>query len=252
MKTSFLLLAFIIAANVYSQIGIGTTTPNASSALDINSTTQGFLPPRMTALQRDEIASPAAGLIIWCSTCGVSGQIQVYNGSDWTNLLGGPPDGIAVGDSYGGGIVAYILQSGDPGYTAGEIHGLIAATGDQSTGAQWGCYGTNIPGADGIALGTGNQNTLDIVNGCTEAGIAARICNDLVSGGYSDWYLPSKDELNMLYLNRIAIGGFTINYYWSSSEYDNNLAWVQFFFNGDQSFNFFKNSSTYVRAVRAF
>jgi len=93
---------------------------------------------------------------------------------------------------------------------------------------------------------------LDIVNGCTEAGIAARICNDLVSGGYSDWYLPSKDELNMLYLNRIAIGGFTINYYWSSSEYDNNLAWVQFFFNGDQSFNFFKNSSTYVRAVRAF
>jgi len=68
MKTSFLLLAFIIAANVYSQIGIGTTTPNASSALDINSTTQGFLPPRMTALQRDEIASPAAGLIIWCST----------------------------------------------------------------------------------------------------------------------------------------------------------------------------------------
>ncbi|MBK6346529.1 MAG: DUF1566 domain-containing protein [Bacteroidales bacterium] len=86
---------------------------------------------------------------------------------------------------------------------------------------------------------------------CAEAGIAARICGDLVLNGYSDWYLPSKDELNMLYINRIAIGGFAGTYYWSSTEYDNDTAWIQFFGNGFQV-NGGKNFTAYVCAVRAF
>lgn len=160
---------------------------------------------------------------------------------------------LAIGDSYGGGKVAYILQPTDPGYIAGETHGLIAAPSDQSTGsdAVWGCDGTAISGADGTAIGTGKQNTIDIIAGCATAGIAARLCGDLVLDGYDDWYLPSKDELNKLYLNKTAIGGFAADTYWSSSEADANNTWYQFFPTGYQVGNS-KVGAHYVRAVRSF
>ena len=105
---------------------------------------------------------------------------------------------------------------------------------------------------DGTALGKAHQNTLDIVNGCSAAGIAARICNDLELNGYSDWYLPSKNELYKLYLNKSAIGGFPDNfYYWSSSESGSGTAWLQYFANQSQ-FSTSKDIDNYVRAVRSF
>jgi len=254
MKTSIVLFVFICTLNMYAQVGIGTTSPDPSSALDVSSTIKGLLPPRMTDSERNSIVSPVAGLQIWCTNCGVHGQLQVYNGFAWTNILGGPSAGIpAIGDVEGGGKVAYILQAGDPGYVAGENHGLIATEIEQGpNGAyKWGCSGTSIPGADGTALGTGNQNTMDIVNGCATADIAARICNDLVLEGYIDWYLPGKDELYKLYLNRTLIGGFTDNVYWSSSEIGSTSAWSLNFVNGGQASNS-KINNFYVRAVRAF
>jgi uncharacterized protein (TIGR02145 family) len=84
--TAFILFA---AGITNAQIGIGITKPAASAQLDVVSTTKGFLPPRMTQTQRDAIKDPAAGLMIWCNNCGASGEIQVYNGSRWTNMAGG-------------------------------------------------------------------------------------------------------------------------------------------------------------------
>jgi uncharacterized protein (TIGR02145 family) len=66
-------------------VGIGTTNPNASAVLDITSTTQGFLPPRMTIAQRSAISGPVAGLMIWCLDCN---QLQVYDGTVWQNIAG--------------------------------------------------------------------------------------------------------------------------------------------------------------------
>jgi hypothetical protein len=160
---------------------------------------------------------------------------------------------VAVGDSYGGGIVAYLLVIGDTGYDANVQHGLIAATADQNGGAAiaWSNITNTLVGTTGTAIGTGQTNTTAIVGqgGCTSG--AAWLCNDLTEGGYSDWYLPSKNELNKLYLNQVVIGGFAGDRYWSSSEGDAYYAWDQDFSDGYQYLSN-KSSHLRVRAVRAF
>ena len=148
----------------------------------------------------------------------------------------------ALGQNYGGGIIFYVDGTGR--------HGLIAATSDQSGLATWGCFGTYIGGTS-TAIGTGQTNTIIINSGCGTAGIASRICDDLILNGYNDWFLPSKDELNQMYLQKTIIGSFANSYYWSSSEYSANYSWLQDFRDGGQSY-YTKNFEYYVRAVRAF
>ena len=169
---------------------------------------------------------------------------------------------LQIGEGYQGGKVAYILQSNEMGYDANVEHGMIAAPSDYGN-AYWGCYGYSVNGADGLAYGSGNQNTIDIMaETCSQftSNVAATVCGNLVLNGYSDWFLPSKDELNILYLNRVAIGNFSTNgggtssYYWSSSEITFNIysSWAQDFDTGQQGVGSWKDGSWMVRAVRYF
>jgi hypothetical protein len=169
-----------------------------------------------------------------------------------------------IGDVMEGGYLFYIDESGQ--------HGLVAAMEDLTEGAtdpngygfngyEWGCYQIDVIGADGQAIGTGYQNTMDIVNqGCvTENGgiTAAQAALDAEINGYSDWYLPSKDELSEMY-NTIGngspegdIGGFGNNWYWSSSEYNNGSAWYVGFNSGGTDLNY-EDDPNRVRVIRAF
>ena len=344
MKQFFTFLALVVfTATTYAQVGIGTTTPATSAALDITSTTKGFLIPRMSNAQRQAISSPVAGLMIY-QTDGTAG-FYYYNGSGWLEirittiqseaieantlkveytdvlvsantdvtantlkvgyteaLVSANSDVVAntakvgytdvlvsantdvaantlkvgytealvsantdvaannakvgvtthvIGESYGGGIVFFVYDGGQ--------HGLIAATADQSTGIRWyGGSNTNTRArADGIGAGLKNTTIIIANQGPVDGNaFAATVCNEYsvtVDGvTYGDWYLPSKYELNLLYMERATVGGFANNSYWSSTEGDNNNAWEQRVPNGNQTNNNKAGTRSNVRAVRAF
>lgn len=158
------------------------------------------------------------------------------------------PDIYAIGlTGPAGGIVFYV--------TADGLNGMEAAPSDQSSGAVWGCNG-NVLGATGTAVGTGAQNTQTILATCNEAGIAARIATAYTLNGYTDWYLPSKDEINLLFSARNLVGGFCSDsscntYYWTSSEYDAQRVWYKMFSVGGQT-KWLKTRTYRVRAIRDF
>jgi hypothetical protein len=169
----------------------------------------------------------------------------ITNGSYLWNTYNPSSSGnLAIGDTHQGGLIFYLDGNGG---------GLISAPSDQSSAAEWGCYGTSIPGADGTSIGTGAQNTIDIEAGCATPGIAADICANLTLGGYSDWFLPSKDELNDIYINLHlqGLGSFAYSWYWSSTEVGSFSSWEQHFNNGNQNSDG-KDDGDYVRAVRVF
>jgi hypothetical protein len=395
MKHFFTLLAAVLlTATTYAQVGIGTATPDVSTVLDVQSTTKGFLLPRMTETERDNIASPATGLVVWCTNCGLEGELQFFNGSAWTksgvlpgtvqgqmrywngtdwvvipsgtegqvltyangvptwtqfgntlpdaptietvvagnaqatvpftapssdggsaitsytaisspggitgtisqsgsgsitvtgltngtaytfsvtatNAIGTSPASDAsssitpvspVGDFYQGGVIFYLFEAGDTGYVAGETHGLIAAVADQSSGIRWYKGSYSATGAIATAIGTGSANTDAIitVQGATETSYAAGLARAYTGGGYTDWFLPSKDELIKMYLKKgdinttaLANGGsnFATVYYWSSTEAGKYDAWIKFFSNANSQ-GFGDKSFTYnVRVIRVF
>ena len=153
-----------------------------------------------------------------------------------------------MGDLAEGGIVFYVDESG--------TSGLVAAHEDIGE-FEWGCYGTELSGADGQSLGTGYQNTLDIVSGCSETPIAASEALAYESGGYSDWFLPSKDELIEMY-NTIGnggplgnIGSFVNNWYKSSTEVSSHLTWYVLFSSGFAD-DTGKDAPDRVRPIRSF
>lgn len=153
------------------------------------------------------------------------------------------PADISMGNTYGGGIIFYIDGTG--------AHGLIAAKADQSAAIQWynGSYVTTNTVEGGV--GKGQANTTAIVSAQGTGIYAASICDNLVLDGFSDWFLPSKNELNLLYQQRTLVGGFATDHYWSSPEHDTLSAWNLYFPYGSPYYAD-KASMASVRAIRAF
>ena len=148
---------------------------------------------------------------------------------------------MAIGQTYQDGIIFYLDASG--------CHGLIAAPSDQSSGAAW-YNGTYLDTrAYGSGLFEGKYNTIIAHYQQGGSTSAAAICDAY----YDDWYLPSIEELNKMYINlhQLGLGGFASISYWSSTEVDSSVAWGQNFSNGTQ-INTSKNATRYVRAIRAF
>jgi hypothetical protein len=265
MKQFFTLLAAVLfTATTYAQVGINNENPDASAALDITSTTGGLLVPRMTETQRDAISPAATGLMIY-QTDGTVG-FYYYNGSSWEGYYSkNELDALIanlqsktearVGDIRAGGVVFWV----DP---SDNRHGLVVAFSDVAPSV-WGCYGTDLPNVPnvpfnggnpeglGAEIGDGFTNTNAILNDCPTAPAA------LAARSYGpDWFLPSINDFSQMYINKSTlegVSGFTAfsNYYWSSTEYDNNSVWGQYFGDGGQG-TWGKNLIESVRAVRAF
>ena len=147
-----------------------------------------------------------------------------------------------IGENVNGGLVFYIDATGQ--------HGLVCATADQARIAWW--NGSYLSCSTGTAVGTGQANTISIVNTQGIGSYAAQLCNDLVLNGYSDWFLPSIDELGLMHTNLKlkGLGGFYMDY-WSSSENGSNCALV-YAMGAKSTFCLDKKEKPNVRAVRAF
>ena len=161
-----------------------------------------------------------------------------------------------IGEEYGGGVIFHLWKD-----NAGVEHGLIVALTDQSTSRAWSNVTSAAIGTSAQSSWDGLSNSNSIVGQAGHTSSAAKLCLDLVSGGQSDWYLPSIQELNMLWNNYYTvtralsqISGATQlsnSVYWSSSEDNNIIAWGFGFDYGSTSYDT-KASTNCVRAVRAF
>lgn len=188
------------------------------------------------------------------SMTGLSANTKYYIRAYATNILG---------TAYGNELdfttkPAYVIgETGPAGglvfYLDGNGGGLEAAPkSTEWPGNQWGCTNLVI-GSTGTGIGTGQANTTVIVTGCSATGIAARLCDDLVVNGFSDWFLPSKDELALIRSNLYAngLGDFDGYRYWSSSEENAGFAWWEAMDSGNKAAGT-KTNTYFVRAVRVF
>lgn len=160
---------------------------------------------------------------------------------------------------------ACIYKIGDLGPAGGKVfyvtndgtHGLESAPADIGQ-MQWGCNGATISGATATSFGSGYTNTIAILANCGDSNIAATMAKRYVLNGFSDWYLPSRDEMKLLHANRFIVGGFVYpGSYWTSSDVGNSTgqnAWFQHFGTDEMmKWDTFKyNATLYVRPIRQF
>lgn len=243
-------------------MGVGTARPDTTSALlAVQSDAKGMLIPLMTLVQRNAIASPADGLLVFQNNNDPGFYFR--NAAAWQQISDLNVAPIQLGTLHEGGYVFYVDETGQ--------HGLVAAPADVTVspsmgpGSTWYWASSNassVSEASGTAIGTGYDNTRTMMDQSTDKEDlrAAYVCHELVLDGYSDWFLPSKDELNLMYQNlRLqSIGGFVTSMndssdYWSSSSVfnDSDDAWFINFGSGAQNQKV-KTSNCRVRPIRAF
>jgi hypothetical protein len=224
------------------------TTFEYGTTPDFGSSVPGEADPAIAHGVRAEIASLIKGTEYHYRVKAVNSAGTTYSGHmTFTPAFG-------IGEAYGGGFIIYLDESGE--------HGLIAAETDQTDGIIWdnspNCKKTNV---SSISIGTGQSNTTRLVSVLGLGSYPARICDELVLKGYSDWFLPSLEELDcMQKALSVFDREYNLNgiYYWTSSEAPDIegtgscSAWVQNIFTGEKR-SWAKNDATpFVRAVRAF
>ena len=221
---------------VFNQYGTLTTPGNInlSGSLIVTDTIQGtgsiFLQPDVNDARKIEIYNTAPTDTHIKATGGLTflgddtNYVKIDDSSQTVSI--NSVNGIfvnqlpSIGQVLEGGKVAYILTSNDAGYDPTLIKGIVAAEEDEAGG---------------------NINWY----------AATASIDNKTTNGYTDWYLPSKEEIYQLYLNQIAIGGFGITVYWSSTEYLGVNAWIQDMPNGTQATDV-KTSVAKARAIRQF
>lgn len=269
LKTLLIAIAILASYSINAQVAVTTdgSSADGSAMLDVKSTDKGMLVPRVALTGTTDvttISTPATSLLVYnTATAGdVTPGFYYWNGTAWTPMAGSSgATTYSVGDFAHGGIVFWVDETGQ--------HGLVCAKEDQSTGVRWYAGTTGVTRATGDGPFSGELNTSIIISSQVSIGddgsnYAAQICNDLqiTEGGktYGDWYLPSKEELNLMYQNKATIdataganggSGFAGANYWSSTESTNLYAWYQSFVSGYQ-YGRGKYFEYRVRAVRAF
>jgi len=257
---------------LYAQIGINTTTPNAT--LDIRASdqaspanTDGILIPRVDAFSLLTPTADQNGMLVYLTTLDGAKPPGIYSWdnatTDWLSVgtVAAPPVPTAhyIGELFGGGIVYQVSVDGQ--------HGLLMSLEDLNAGAGaiWGSI--DVPTADSFT--DGNANTNAIVTSGGLATEAAGLCNDYSAGGFADWYLPSIRELKAMTLHAYLISsileadgdplttgliqentGFESGIYWSSTQVSSFGCGLYSF--DKQSYVFAKSSVNLVRAVRSF
>ncbi len=255
-----IVVVLIISLNISAQVAVNTdgSSADGSAMLEVKSSTKGFLPPRMTEDQRDDISDPATGLIIY-QTDGTAGLYQ-YNGVAWEAIGGSSADSHYVGELYGGGVVFWVDQTGQ--------HGIIAGMIDLSDRYEWSNVHNIEIGSSAQSDWNGSGNTTAIIAQENHTESAAKLCEDYTNvdygtGVYNDWYLPSIAELSHIWNNFYDLQKALTNdgsdltkplgssYYWSSTEFGADMGLEFTFLIGRVGYTN-KWSGSFVRAVRAF
>ncbi|OIQ29385.1 MAG: hypothetical protein BM564_06725 [Bacteroidetes bacterium MedPE-SWsnd-G2] len=239
MKTTTLFLTIVLFSinNFQAQIGVGTTNPK--SAFDISVANpdapefnDGLLVPRINNFPTENPTDEQDGLLVYLTT---TNSFYFWNAAldIWTPVIqeSTSENTHHIGEFYGGGIVFYTYDNGN--------HGLIISTEDMSDGdeVEWGFKDDDISEAESEWNGSGN--TLALVEEGVESDEAAGLCNNYNSGNFSDWYLPSLNELQLIFKSLYIINktldsdsdsntyGLSVNdSYWSSTQQNDEKSYL--------------------------
>ena len=165
VNPTLLLKAPLASPKFTGAVAIGTTTPASSAVLDITSTSQGLLLPRLTYVQKTAISSPVAGLILFCSDCGTSGEMQLYNGTSFVNMIGSPGQFAMPGITSTTAISAITTSSASSG-------GVINSDGGAAVTARGIVWGTSagsstFSATTGTGVGTFTSSMTGLTSGVT-------------------------------------------------------------------------------------